>query len=165
MKTLICENDLKKGSLCKECSKKLEEGKITELEVKISKKLYALDKKFFFLDLELKGAIEVEDIVILLCKGNIGQLIGKGGKIIGEISKEIGKKCRIVGVDKDEKQVAQDLFGNVRVIGLNKIYNLGNLEYVVIIKKDDEKNLNFKINSLEKILEKILGAKTKIEFM
>lgn len=166
MKTLICDSDLRRENLCGECRKKLEQGKLSGLEVEVSRKLYKLNKKFFFLDLELKGVVELNDeIVVLLCTGKIGQIIGKGGRTIAELGKELGKKCRVIEKGSDRKKMVQDLAGDaVRVIGINKIFNMGNLEYAVVISKEDERNLISSRESLEKGLEKILGSKTKIEF-
>jgi transcription antitermination factor NusA-like protein len=164
VKTLVCNADLKRESLCSKCRKNLEEGKITELEVEVSRKLNKLNKKFFFTDLELKNAIELDGIVVLVCSGNIGSLIGKGGRIIAELSKGLGKKCRVIEKTRDEKKVVQDLIGNARISGINKLFSMGELEYVVVIEKDDEGKLICSKEVLEKGLKHILDAETKIEF-
>ena len=166
MKTLICDPDLRREALCSECRKKLEQGKLSMLEIEVSRKLYRLNKKFFFLDLELKGVVELNDeVVVLLCTGKLGQIIGRGGRTIAELGKELGKKCRVIEKGSDKKKMVQDLAGdNVRVIGINKIFNMGNLEYSVVINREDETKLISSRENLEKGLEKILGSKTRIEF-
>ncbi len=164
MKTLICAADLKRESLCKACKRNFEEGKISALEIEASRKLDKLNKKFFFLDLELKSVIELDGTIVLACTGNIGSLIGKGGRTISELGKELGKKCRVIEKSRDEKKMIQDLIGNISILGINKLFNKGQLEYIVVIKKEDKDKIDYTKETLEKGISKILDAKTNIEF-
>lgn len=164
LKTMLCAPDLKRESLCTECKRKLDEGKITELEIEVARKLAKLNKKFFFRDIELKSAIELGGVIVLICTGNIGAIIGKSGRTISELGKELGgKKCRAIEKTRDEKKIVQDLIGDVGINKINKLFNMGNLEYSIILRKEDEGRLAFTVEELEKGLEKILDAKTKVE--
>jgi transcription antitermination factor NusA-like protein len=86
-KTPICSVCLKSDILCLGCKRKLEEGKISPLDVKISRALFELAQKYRGLDsITFKRAIEVEGLIVLLVgRGEINIVVGKGGRIVRKL--------------------------------------------------------------------------------
>lgn len=164
MKTPICSADMRRELLCKECQKNVEDGKISELEVKISRLLETLAKQFYFIDVEFKHAIEMPDTIILLCKGNIGAMIGRKGRVVAELEKALGKKVRVIEKTSDEKKMIQDFVGNARVVAVNKIFKVDGREHKIIIAKYDMERLPAAPAEIKAGIEKILGTTAEIVF-
>ncbi|MFH1256087.1 MAG: hypothetical protein V1494_02230 [Candidatus Diapherotrites archaeon] len=165
MKTALCENDLKKDSLCSSCRQRLDDGAMTLKDVEVSRALYRLSKKFFFLNVEFNKALDLDELLVLVCQGNIGSLIGKKGRIVAVLSKEFGKKVRVIEKAKDEKKMLQDLLGSVRVIGVNKVFKPEGHELKVLIEKKDMDKMPLKAEDLEKSINSLLESKARVEFV
>jgi transcription antitermination factor NusA-like protein len=156
----ICDVCLKSGILCQGCENKLKSGEITQLELDIAKILYKLgDGKIGF-----KKTIDMGDVVIIVTEKNeVGKLIGKGGKIVRAISKEVGKKVRVVGSDTDLKSVATDLLAPARISGINIVYGMGGQEkYKIRVMKEDARRIPGKPDTLNEIIMMLTGEETTI---
>jgi transcription antitermination factor NusA-like protein len=156
MKLPICETDANRAQLCNTCGKMLELGLLTDMDVTVSRALQKMSKTIYLDGIELEKTLQFGDLVILVCIGNVGALIGKGGKVVNQLSTEIGKKVRIVERGKDEKKAIQELLGNVRLIGINTVFAPGKqLKKITIAANDRKKLFTDKIN-LEKTISKII---------
>lgn len=156
----ICDVCLKSGILCQGCEKKLKSGEITQIELDIAKILYELgDGKLGF-----KKTIEMGDVVIIITeKDQVGQLIGKGGKIVRTLSKEIGKKIRIVGEGSDLKLFAKDLLAPARISGINIVYGKdGKKKYKIRIMREDARRIPAKIEQLNSIIKLLTGEEAMV---
>ena len=94
MKLPICELCASSGTLCSGCSSKLTDGRLTELDVKVSSQLYKLKDKYDLSEADFTKAIDLGRVVLVLTKGDVGKLIGKEGKVVAEISQAVDKKVR-----------------------------------------------------------------------
>lgn len=164
MKAPICSADMKRSTLCKECQQKLEAGKISELDVKVSRLLQKLSKKFYFIDIEFRRAIELADTIILLCRGNIGSLIGRKGRVVGELNRELGKNVRIIEKQADEKKMIQDFLGNARVLAVNKVFKVDGKEHRIVIAQHDAERLPAPQAEIKAGIERLLNTVAEIEF-
>jgi len=133
----VCDVCLKSGMLCQGCENKLKSGEISQLDLDIAKILYKVgDGKIGF-----KNTIEIGDVVIVVTeKDQVGKLIGKGGKIVREISKTVGKKVRVVGENSDLKAVAEDMLAPARISGINIVYGKdGEEKFKIRVKQEDSR--------------------------
>ncbi|MEE9323445.1 MAG: hypothetical protein V3U72_02775 [Candidatus Aenigmarchaeota archaeon] len=124
MKAPICEVCLNSGILCMACKKKLEGGDITDSDIKVSKAINDIAKRFRPLnEIEIKKVIGGKSVLVIICKkGDGARLVGKEGVMIKKLSKLIGKPIRVVEESEDVKEFIQNLVSPVPVIGLNIIY-------------------------------------------
>ncbi|AAL81338.1 transcription elongation factor NusA [Pyrococcus furiosus DSM 3638] len=165
MKAPICEVCLKtEDILCPADEKKLEEGIITELDVKISRMLYKL---LGDADVEFKKAVEAGDLIVLIVgEGDVPIVIGKGGKNIKYLTRELGKRVRVIESTDDVKKLAVDLLYPAGVFGVNVVYKPdGGQYYKVLVFSRDKSKLPEKSEVLESILTQITGVETKISFI
>ncbi|MDK2983769.1 MAG: hypothetical protein PWP19_1247 [Thermococcaceae archaeon] len=169
MKAPICEVCLKtEDILCPADEKKLQEGLISELDVKISRMLYKL---LGDADVEFKKAVEAGDLVVIMVgEGNVPLVIGKGGKNIKLLMRELGKRVRVIegreikGTD-DLKKLATDLLYPAGVFGVNVVYAPQGQYYKVLVIRRDKQKLPERQEILEDILSKIAGVEVKISFI
>ncbi|AEK72606.1 transcription elongation factor NusA-like protein [Thermococcus sp. 4557] len=170
MKAPICEVCLKTDDiLCPADEKKLQDGVISELDVKVARLLYKLIGDA---DMEFKRAVEAGDIIVIVVgEGDVPVTIGKGGKNIKALMRELGKRIRVIeavevtGTD-DVKKLATDLLYPAGVFGVNIVYKPGGgTYYKVLVMGRDRKKLPEKADVLESILSQITGAEVKINFI
>ncbi|ASJ04268.1 KH domain-containing protein [Thermococcus barossii] len=170
MKAPICEVCLKTDDiLCPADEKKLQDGVISELDVKVARLLYRLIGDA---DMEFKKAVEAGDlIVIVVGEGDVPITIGKGGKNIKALMRELGKRIRVIeavevkGTD-DVKKLATDLLYPAGVFGVNIVYKPGGgTYYKVLVLNRDRRKLPEKAEVLESILSQIAGEDVKINFI
>lgn len=140
MKTPLCERCLESEKLCADCKKKLEDGLISETEIKVSRFLYNLSKEHPSLrDIVIKKTFTDEDeVVILVRKGDASKVIGRGGDVAKKISKELRKKnIKVIEEEKDFKQFVQSIISPARLKGINILYLPTKELYRVRINKSD----------------------------
>ncbi len=173
MKAPICEVCLKTdGILCPADEKKLQEGIISELDVKVARLLYRLIDDA---DMEFKKAVEAGGDLIVIMVGGEGDVpitIGKGGKNIKALTRELGKRIRVIEAaevkgTEDVKKLATDLLYPASVFGVNVVYKPGGggTYYKVLVLRRDRKKLPAKEDVLESILSQIVGSEVKINFI
>jgi len=166
----ICETCLRSdGLLCPADQKKLEEGVISELDVKVARLLYRL---LGDVDIEFKRAVEAGDlIVIVVGEGDVPITIGKGGENIKTLIRELGKRVRVVeGIDanspEDLRKLALDLLYPAGVFGVNVVYRPGGETYYkVLLFGRDRKRLPERPEVLESVLGQIAGKEVRISFV
>lgn len=156
----VCDVCLKSGMLCQGCENKLKTGEISQLDLDIAKILYRVgDGKIGF-----KKTIEIGDVVIIITEKNqVGKLIGKGGKIVREISKTLERKIRVVGENSDLKAVATDILAPARISGINIVYGKdGEERYKIRVQREDARRLPAKLDLLNSIIQELTGEKTLV---
>ncbi len=170
MKAPICEVCLKTDDiLCPADEKKLQEGVISELDVKVARLLYKL---LGDVDIEFKKAVEAGDlIVIMVGPGDVPLTIGKGGRNIKALMRELGKRIRVIeglevrGTD-EVKKLATDLLYPAGVFGVSVVYKPGGgTYYKVLILSRDKKKLPEKPSVLENLLSQMVGEEVKLSFI
>ncbi|MDP3065422.1 MAG: KH domain-containing protein [Methanobacteriaceae archaeon] len=154
----VCDVCLRSGTLCQGCENKINSGEISKLDLDISKILFKLGNG----KIGFKKTIEIGDVVIIVTdKDQVGKLIGKGGKIVREISKTLKKKVRVVGENSDLKSVAKDILSPARISGINIIYGMdGEQKYKIRVMKDDYRRVPAKLDLLNEIIQQLTGEKT-----
>ncbi|MBN1941430.1 MAG: KH domain-containing protein [Candidatus Diapherotrites archaeon] len=161
MKGPICFEDIKNNRLCKICEAKLKAGIVTENDLAICRELVRLAEKSF-LDLEFIRSFEINGTLAIVCKGNIGALIGKAGKNIQALEKKLGKKIRVVEKTNDDKQTAQSMLGRIQILALNKVFKPEGEEIKIMVSKKDFPRIPDK-EQTQKALSKIIGKPVEIE--
>ncbi len=144
VKAPICEVCQRSDVLCPVDEEKLRRGEISELDVKISRILYQLDRKYRIgPDFEFVRAFDMGSFILVLVRGEVGRLIGKGGKVLRAFRQAVGKPVRIVEVGVDLKKTLQDLFGNVRVLGIDLVFRPEGQVYRIRVPRKELRYLSF----------------------
>ena len=163
MRGPVCPSDVKTGKLCIICQAKLKAGQINELDLKVLKAAQKFENRKFLIATELVRAFDLGGMALVFARGNVGALIGKGGKNIKVLENELGKRVRIIEISKDSRDIVQQVVGRVRISAVNKVFMREGELLKVILDERDKKMLAQK-EKFEEILGKILGKPIKLSF-
>lgn len=166
-KAPICSVCLKSGILCQGCERRLRENKISELDIKISRVLFELAQKYRGLNaINFKRAIDAMGLTVLVVgRGEISSIIGRGGKLIRELAEHLQMKIRVIEEGADIRKQAQDILTPVRVIGVNILYTGGRREeYRVRIPRAHVMRLPASIDAIQSIFAKLTDKNIKLVF-
>jgi transcription antitermination factor NusA-like protein len=164
MKTPICDLCARTSALCSGCEEKLKGGKISDMDVTVSRLLHKLGETYNLSAADFYKAIDLERVVLILTHGDVGILIGREGKVVAEISNAVGKKVRIAEVSGDMRKTVSDIVMPARVLGINKIYRDGKEAYKVRFAKSELKQLPMDMGTLEKAMKQLFEADVVVAF-
>ncbi len=166
MKAAVCEVCLKNDMLCEGCSKRLEEGEITEEAVELSRYLYSLKDEYSYLDdVEISEIYTGEDVtVIVASEDDVGKVVGKGGEIVKRLANEVDGAIRVVERSDDVKKFSKNLLPDVKVYGVNKVFSPDEDYYKVVVDSGGSGRVMLSSEEFTEIVENITGEKAKISF-
>ena len=163
MKAPICEMCMNSGILCTACNQKLEEKKISELDVNLARLLYKMEQKQKIKDPSFTKTFELEELILVITGDNVPNLIGKGGRVVRILSKELGKKVRVIN-GTSLKAALADLLAPAPIQGINVIYRPEGEVTKVIISEQDTWRLIADIKTLEQAANILAGGEMGIIF-
>lgn len=164
MKIPICDLCADSGVLCSGCEGKLKEGKLSPLDVDVSKLLMKLSDRFNLEGVDFYKAIDLDRVVLILTKGDVGVLIGKEGKVVSELSHALGKKVRIAEASGDMRKTISDIVMPAKLLGINVVYKNGKKVYKVRLLRSELRNLPVDLSTLEKALKSLMEDNVSIVF-
>lgn len=168
MKTPICTFCLKSGVLCSRCQEKIEKGEVSDLDIKVAKRLVELEERFSSLkDVKFVKAVESNNlIVIVVGEGDTPNLVGPKGRVIKSLSEELGnKKIRIVEEASPLKKTIEDIISPASLLGVNTVWLPdGSNEKKVRIRQSESKKLPAPTQVLEKLIYDLTGERVRFVF-
>ena len=122
VETPICNFCAKTGVLCKKCKQKLRKGKITELEVTVSKAFAKADQKYpkLLQNVILDRAHSLDDSIVLLAR-NGGSII-ENEDLRNFIETEIRKPIEIVERKADTRKTFAEFFAPLDIVEIDQIF-------------------------------------------
>ena len=165
MKTELCQFCLRSGILCPKCRKKVESGKVSQLDIEIGRFLLSLEEEYPSLqDVFFHKSIESGDVLaIFVGRGDIPRILSHGGKIIKALEQKTGKTVRILEYQSDERKFLEDLFAPMDILTINHIWLPDGTTETRVILKGKKKNMKY-IEALKDIARKAKGLVLRIEF-
>ncbi|MCD4739927.1 KH domain-containing protein [archaeon] len=149
MKFPVCDNCIKSGILCPECTKKFEDKRISETDIELAALLYEMETKELIRNASFERTVIADDLLLVLTKGDVANMIGKKGRIVRQLSKRFRKTVRIIK-DGDLKTKMEDLIAPARLLGINIIYKSGEQNTKLMISNEDQSKLITHKDILEK---------------
>ncbi|MFQ6124320.1 MAG: hypothetical protein ACE5R6_06900 [Candidatus Heimdallarchaeota archaeon] len=165
MELPICSFCAKTGMLCTGCQRKLADGKITQLDIELSKILSKIANKYPSLqNVKITRAVAVDSFVLLeVRKQDISNIIGSNRRILNEIEQKLGQKIHVIEFAKSERKIIESLFSPVEVLGVNKIFVPdGSEEFKVRIRRIDVRDLPMSEEMLQEATYALLQRHIRI---
>ncbi len=156
----ICEICAKSGVLCSACESKLQKGKISEVDVELSKILHELGQ-----DIGFDHAIDTENVILVVtAKDQIGKFIGKSGDNLKILSGKLGKQLRVIGRGSLEETI-HDFVAPAKVLGINTVFKPdGSTTRRVRVRGKDKKRLRVSPGEMEKLIKSLADDEIEILF-
>ena len=157
----ICDICAKTGVLCGACETKLDNGKITPLDVELSGIFYNMSNG----EIGFEKAIDTgNNIIIITQKEAVGKVIGKGGNNLRMLSRKLGKKVQVIGTGK-LGELIDDFMAPARIIGVNTVFKPdGSTVQKVRISKMERDKLNIDIGTMQNLIRSLTGDNVEIVF-
>ncbi len=137
MKTPICEKCLSNDTLCQECKKKVDEGKVTATDIRVSRALFRISEETGgLLGVEILKAVESPFLIVIICgKGEAKKILGENSIVVKKLSKMLQKQVRVVEKPEGRDDFIEKLLHPVPVLGINILYTPHGEMLKVIIPK------------------------------
>ncbi|MFX0085784.1 MAG: hypothetical protein ACFFAU_08920 [Candidatus Hodarchaeota archaeon] len=164
VETPICNFCAKTGVLCKKCKQKLRKGKITELEVTVSKAFAKADQKFpkLLQNVILHRAHSLDSSIVLLARNGVSILENEDLKNF--IETEIRKPIEIVERKADTRKTFTEFFAPLDIVEIDQIFvpPEGDIELKIKLRGNPEL-LRFPLDQLKQIAELISKNPVRLE--
>ncbi|MHA1865267.1 MAG: hypothetical protein ACTSVB_08630 [Candidatus Heimdallarchaeaceae archaeon] len=167
MKLPICRIDAQTNTLCRKCKVLYREGKISDLDIDISKLLVDLAKTHKELnDIHFYSSIELEDLVIIVVRSQDVPTLSSD-YVLPELESIAAKKIRFLKKTNDPKKLVESLIDPTPVQNVTVLYipPFSDKEYKVEISKKYKNKLPISEEVLVQTVSSILGTGVYIEYV
>jgi transcription antitermination factor NusA-like protein len=168
VKSQFCEICLKNYPLiCGNCQAKIDEGEVTDLDIKVARALINLEDLFPSIkNVTFKRVFQLEEIVIVLVgKGDVRRIIGSSRRVLRQLEEDLGAQVRVVEESRNPQNILRDLIRPVRILGINTIWLPDNsFERIVRISEREREKIPLKLNQLEDAIYQMTDERIRIVF-
>ncbi|NYZ74704.1 hypothetical protein H0O03_00370 [Candidatus Micrarchaeota archaeon] len=164
MQTPVCELCAATNYLCSGCQAKLADGRITELDVQVAHLLSKYKEKFALQKVQFDRALDLGRMAIILTSSDVSHLVGRGGKTAQALSKELGKRVRVVHSTTDSRALLEQILLPVKPTGVNTVFTQKGKQLKVRISRNDVVHLPTDLDSINRVLHSLLGDNAVLVF-
>ncbi len=152
------------GGLCNGCQRKLEKGEITPADVALSSALYKMAPRFAIGEVEVVRCFDAGNIAYVLANGEVSSLIGRGGRVAGELAKQLGKHVRIIRAGQEPAALAAEILLPAKPSGMNTVYHDGREAVKVRLPRGQAMRLPARVDALKTVFSSVFGKPVQIAF-
>ena len=157
MKIPLCKVCLKTGTYCSRCTKVIENGEVSKLDINVLNILLRngyIDK--ISDDVKYERSFNVKGKIYILLDGKIDDSQARKMRYI--ISRTLKQPVSIISGGGDPVKLIRELFKPIRVLTVSKIYLPNNLEALkIVISSDELKKRRKKIDTLVEMSKNLTG--------
>jgi transcription antitermination factor NusA-like protein len=165
LKAPVCNFCLTNSILCINDQNKLDEGKISQLDIEVSRTLYKLQKKHKAIDaLNVIKAEEV-DSTLLVFVNPLRPLNFNEIKAINDDLKQIfGREVRIIEQNASKSRVIQELLLPIKIVAHSSVWLPdGSQIFKITVKSSEIKGLEKLIESMKNLAKSVLKTEIFID--
>jgi len=161
----ICNFCLTNFILCSSDQAKLEQGKISQLDIDVSRALYRLQKRFRFIDFLQVVSTKQSDFLVLVYVDSAKLLsYNELAELNVELKREMKKEIRILEVRASKPKLIQELLLPVKIVSHSNVWLPdGSQVLKVSVKNEDLKRLGDSVDTLKKMVSSTLDTQLFIE--
>lgn len=160
----ICEICLNSDILCSGCQKKLEEGRITQDDVDVSRMLFEMSERIKSLkDVKMKKAMNSEILVLVAGKGDGAKLVGKSGVVVKALAKKYEKPIRVLE-EGEFRTFVQNIIQPVPLEGINTLYSSEGEVLKVRLPLSQKNRLLFSEETFRNLIKDVYNKDAELVF-
>ena len=166
MNAPICNVCLKSDVLCSQCSEKLENNEITELDIKVSRKLKELSNDHGSLrDSTIETTFDAENVVVIVTgSGDGAKVVGRSGEIVKKVAEEVGKPIRVVENSENDRDVINGLLSPGEIESINTVFKPDGQSKKIVVDDAFEDKINMTQQELQDVIQEITGTDYELAF-
>jgi transcription antitermination factor NusA-like protein len=168
VKSQFCEICLKNYPLiCGNCQAKIDEGEVTDLDIKVARVLITLEDLFPSIkNVTFKRVVQLEGVIIVLVgKGDVRRIIGSSRRVLRQLEEDLGAQVRVVEESRNPQNILRDLIRPVRILGVNTIWLPDNsFERIVRISEREKEKIPMNLKQLEDAIYQMTDERIRIVF-
>lgn len=166
MKAPICNFCLNSTILCASDQAKLDSGKITQLDVDISRALFKIEKKHRVLaSSKMLAAKAVDDIVIVLIDSQVPIGLTEISSINKDVSGIVSKEVRVVERNTAISKMVQELLLPAKVSNVSSVWLPDGSSFIKVKLNGNASTGKIKeyVGKLNPIIKDVLGVEIFVE--
>lgn len=166
MKAPICNVCLKSDQLCSGCEEKLEEDRIGEIDIKISRILHDLSGEYGSLkDSEIQKIFDTENVIVVVtAEGDGAKVVGRQGEIVKELADRVDKSIRVVENAEEDLDVIKGLLSPAEVKSVNTVFKPSGQSKKIVVDEEYNGKINLSTDEFEQIVEEVTGEEYELAF-
>jgi len=167
VKTILDAFCVKSGILCRRCEEKLEKGQVTELDLKVIRRMVELEKEHPVLqEVTYHRSVDADGMMaVLVDRRDIPRLLGGGAKVVKDLGDTFGKRVKLISYGGDDREFLEDLFSPLSILTINTIWIPdGSTETKVILTGRQPRKMPVDLDKVKTIAKELKGMSLRIEF-
>ena len=167
MKLPICVIDAQTNTLCRKCKQLYREGKISDIDIEISKIILDASKS----SKDLKGisfysSYELSDVVMVITRKQDVALLSSP-EIVDKIKQNTQKEVRFLEKTNNPKKLVESLLDPVPIVNVTTLYlpPFSDKEYKIEIEKKFKGKLPIPEEIIVQTITSVLDTEAYIEFV
>jgi len=160
----ICELCASTTTLCSGCNAKLAEGKISELDVCVSRILLNSEDRFSVGKASFERCFDLGRMALILTSLEVSPLVGKGGRVAQMLSRQLGKHVRVVRSSSDARLMLEEILLPIKPLGVNTVFSAKGSRFKVRIALKDAGRLPTDRESIGKVVRLLFGDSATLVF-
>jgi transcription antitermination factor NusA-like protein len=167
LKLPICLIDAQTNTLCRKCKQLYREGKINDIDIKLSKHLLELSKGNKNLkDIAFYSSFELEDVIIIVTRKQDVPLLSDSS-ILGKLKQSVNKEIRFLERTNDPKKLVESLLYPIPVINVSTLYlpPFSEKEYKIEIEKKYKDELPIPEEVIVQTVTSVLNTEAYVEYL
>jgi len=164
MKTPLCDVCLSSDILCSGCQQRLDNGKLTQIDIDVSRTLFDLSKTNRSLkDITLKKAVNSDILLLVSAIGDAPKLVGKKGMVVKKLAKKFERSLKIIDEGKFEEFLS-DILAPAQIIGINVAFNKDGETHKVRVHNSFKDKISISGKGFSNIMKELYGKNAKLVF-
>ncbi len=167
MKLPVCLIDVQTNTLCKKCKQLQSEGKISDLDIELSKILVDLAKgNKAMKDIAFFSSVELDNVIILVTRKQDVSILSRP-EVIDRIKQHSHKEVRFLEKTKDPRKLVESLIHPVPVAKVSTLYipPFSDKEYKIEIDRKYKQELPIPESIIIQTVHSVLNTEAYIEFI
>ena len=167
MKLPVCLIDAQTNTLCRKCKQLYRDGKISDLDIELSKILVDLSKgNKAMKDIAFYSSVEIDDVIILVTRKQDVPVLSKP-EVIDKIKQYSHKEVRFLEKTNDPRRLVESLIHPVPVAKVATLYipPFSDKEYKIEIDRKYKQELPIPENIIIQTVHSVLNTEAYIEFI